>query len=43
MAYKAGPNRARADMALMSFVTILAAIRKSRKCDSYRDNEELNA
>jgi class 3 adenylate cyclase len=29
-------------MALMSFVLILAGIHKSKLCDSYRDNPELN-
>lgn len=30
-------------MSLISFALILAGIRESRKCDSYRDNEDLNA
>lgn len=29
-------------MSLISFALILAGIRSSRKCDSYRDNEDLN-
>lgn len=42
VAYKAGKNRVLADMALISFVSILCKIWKSRKCDAYWDNEELN-